>query len=274
MRLKLISLFFVLLLSSFALAGLAPTPVSGQVVYPFEDNLEGLNLAFYNEATGETNVVNLDSSGYFVFDFSNVPFQSGNTIDAYVQVCKEKPQCHTKFKLVDGQPMEISLVVPSSFEVVKEQTTIYVCADGSQVLSLELCPVTNNTELIKEVVKEVVNIVEKNSSTVEVLKTQYICSDGSVQIYAEDCPASGWELAFKITAGLVGVAVVGLLGLYAYNRRKYKWAPGFAKKLKGGLAKAQRLKKEGKDELAKKELNRVKKSAETIIKRHIDNPNK
>lgn len=262
-----------LLLSVIVSGGLAPTPVAGRIYLPGYSTLEGLTLYQENLRTREIVETKLDANGYYIIDWSNYPFLNGDKVEIKVKVCEERAECKREVTLNDGEPVFVDLVIPPVYEVVKEEKTVYLCANGSEVASLDLCPPVQPEEKIvektveKEVIKEIAGPTQEVIKEVTVIK--YHCSDGTIVDAADGCPVSTFTRNLGIVTVLLAVLSAGLLGLYYKNRKKYKWVPGFLKTLEGKVQKAKKLKAEGKDKQALKALQTVEKTANTLTQKHL-----
>lgn len=116
-----------------------------------------------------------------------------------------------------------------------------------------------------------VQVIEKEKEVVVplvVTKERIICEDGTEVENKDECVV-GWSVTEKLMVSLVGLVVVGLGALYAYNKQKYKWAKGMGGILKSKLELAERLKREGKIDAARKALETARKTATTLRNGYI-----
>src|SRR3990167_10211068 len=121
----LLSVFLILLLSlSVSAVGLFPQPVTGTVTLPGFQTLEGLDLYQKNLNTGVEIKTDLDSSGYFVVDWSNIGYLDGHVVEISLGICKENAFCQRRVVLNTGSPIYIDLQVPSNFQVLKEMESV------------------------------------------------------------------------------------------------------------------------------------------------------
>ena len=245
---KLISFIIALMLVSvFALAAPSPEPVAVEFSLPGYPDPEGLKVVQTNLRTGISYESVVDNSGFSLLDWGNLPHLPGDKVEIAIKVCKDKPECRKVVEL-NGNPVLVSLVISSSTEIVelvKEEVKYkYVCADKSVKDNPDECP-------------EIQRIIVPS----EVL----VCPSGERVVSAEDCPQGPWVLVSVV----IGLVAAGLLTLYLKDKKKYRWAPGLAGILKFKLAKAEKLKKEGKEAAALKELQSAEKAANTILKKYL-----
>jgi len=237
----------LILLSTFVLAVPSPEPVAVQVNLVGYPDPEGLKLIHTNIRTGISYESEVDSSGFSLMEWGNNPHLPGDKVVIAIKVCKDNPAC-VKTITLDGEPLFVDLDVPTLIEiqkeVIKEVGYKYVCADKSIKDTAEECP-------------EIQRIIVPS----EVL----VCPSGEKVVSANDCPQDPWVLVSVV----IGLVAAGLLALYLKDKKKYKWAPGLAGILKAKLAKAKKLKEEGKEAAALKELQSAEKTANTVLKKYL-----
>lgn len=208
----LIGFLTLMLLSSLALAAPSPQPVAGKVTLPGYTSLGGLSIEQKNLRTGIVYTTELDGSGHYLVDWGNYKYYNGDQIEISIKVCQDKDVCKKTVRL-EGDPLMVNFDVPSSFEVIKETTTTYICSNGKQVSNKNDCPLVDQKTIIeKEIIeKEVL----KDGIVKEVLKelttTTYVCSDGLEVKDKEECDTTSDSWLYGLIAALA-VVLGGLFG--------------------------------------------------------------
>ena len=256
---KLLPYFAVLLLLIASVSAQMPNPVAGQVKlagYPYP---EGLTVEQVNARTGVSYESVVDANGFFVMDWGNNPFISGDKVEVMVKVCKDLSACRKVITLNMGVPVLVNFDVPVTSEIIEKIEEIvkykYVCSDGSIKDNSGGCSIVAPEVVVKEIIRER-----------DVIK----CSDGSLAKNTESCPRDALTVKLAIVSALLAVVLVVLAGAYAINRKKYRWIPGMTKILKIQLRDAERLKEMGDKEGALKKLNTLEKTANTLVKKVVD----
>lgn len=271
-------LLVLVLFFSLAAASMVPTPVTGKVTLPGYDSLAGLTLTQENLYTKVSYETELDANGYYIMDWANYPHFSGNQVKITIKACESNPACQKTITLIDGKPIFTDFVVPSSFEVVKESSKVYVCHDGSTVENKDSCPLSETPP--KEVITEKEIVVEKEyvdgkevivpkETIKEVVIEHYVCENGDLVDAPEECGTSSsllWQLISAAFVIFTGAAMT----MFYLNRRKYRWIPGMIGIIKKKQAEADALHKAGKKKEAKKKLDTALKTMKTITKKYLE----
>lgn len=252
--LPFLALIFAALTVVGALAQVSPAPVKGTLeVNGFHPG--GVDFTVTSISSGEvltsSDVPSLrtsdDGQGVFFIDFTAFkgPWPNWFYGREFEFKCDVSSACVYRFRAVDF-PHSFNVVINDPLVVVKEVVkevpvgVSFVCWDGSTVLDRESCP----------------DFVE--------------CKDGTKASAEVGCPEeSQFWLTFSLISGLVAVVAAGLLALSKLDAKKYKWAKGLAGILNFRLARAKKFKEEGKEAAARKELDAARKTAETVISKHL-----
>lgn len=276
---KTLGILMALLSLTLVLAGMFPQPVGGQIALVGYPNPEGLEIRETNARTQESVTTRVDENGYYIVDWANHLYLVGDVIEITILACVDNPECTKKTTISDGAPsfidFTISSTTPAGEKIIKEVEYRYVCADDSIKTKKEDClppvpvapvEVVKEVETIKEVTKDVpVEVIKE----ILVERQVFVCADGTLVKEGTACPMDFWKKSLVAVTSLLAVLSAGLLALYYKNRKKYKWVPGFLKILEGKVQKAERLKAEGKEKQALKELQTVEKTANELVQKHL-----
>lgn len=263
-KLILLGILSLFLISLFALSASAqnicpfPFPVWGKIDF-FGEKIKGLPVEIttfdFRGNEQASWVTNTNEHGEYSTDLCNYLCEFRGcwlqTEIVKIKGCDSFAECiqeynigaeevsvvRSDFKFKEG---EVKVIVTDDTTVIYKEKPVYVCPDGSVVVSDQLCP-------------EVIPI-----ETIKVIKdTKYICPDGTEVKSKENCPAE--EGISDLYKALIAIAII-ILGVFG-------WGPGFTALANYYYKKGKELEKQGKKAEAKKYYNRAGKMLATALKR-------
>jgi len=190
---KLIYFLTFVLLASLTLAFL-PQPLAGTVKMEGLPVPEGLSLTQTNLRTGMEVLTKVDANGYFLVDWANYPFLTGDVIKISIDVCKSRPECNKEITLEAGVPSDLVHfeISGEAKDVVAKATYIYVCYDDSQVAVASQCPAQ---------------------------PPKILCWNEELVDSQDDCPEEPGDIFGLILTGLIAVGAGGMGGFLVFKNR-------------------------------------------------------
>ena len=140
------------------------------------------------------------------------------------------------------------------------------------VIRLGLCNAQTNTfykevEVIDTNPKKIDFLFDAKSVDEAGYVVTYTCAGGSIVKFKSECPENQTDYIFLGT--IVAIITAGLYGLYALNKKLFKWAPGMAGIIKKKKAEYDQAVKDGDKEKAAKLKAEIVKLSETLTKKYL-----